>query len=132
MAKGSDTNPFNPTPPVDIPVPEDRDRLMTQLPEILRQIANRILIIERDIYTTHVERINESINQSAQLSQSQLAMQQSLNLLQAAHNQLHDLIHKEGSPSAPNDRRKRIMEAKLSMPMKFAGTQGPSDPSWRV
>ena len=92
MATGSDTNPVAPTPLMDIPVPDDPDRLMTQLPEILRQIANRILVIERDVYTTHVERINESMNQVTQVSQSQLAMQQSLNLLQSAHNQLHDMM----------------------------------------
>ena len=97
MATGSDqtpptTNP--PTPAVPNPVPEDPEELGRQIPEILRQILNRIAVIEYEIYTNHPNRYSHLAGQLSNLQVAQTTVQQSLNLLQAGHNTLHDAIGK--------------------------------------
>ena len=117
---GSGSNPFSapPTsdrvgPGIEIPVPDDPIELNGALPQIIRLI---------------VDRLNEISGQTGSLSQSQLATQQALNLLQSAHNSLHENLQQGGTATGAGDRfgRKRVMEAKLTVPVKFSGA--PSDP----
>ena len=91
---GSNTQtPTNPMPAAPN-VPEDPEELRGQVPEILRQILNRIAIIEAEIYTNQPARVSEMVTQLFNLQVAQTTVQQSLNLLQAGHNKLHDTVGK--------------------------------------
>ena len=85
-----------PTPaPTRMPVPDVPDdvaELGQRMPEILRLILNRIAVLENDLYVTYSSRFESAATQISNIQQAQTAVQQSLNLLQAAHNTIHDQI----------------------------------------
>ena len=75
-------------------VPDDPEQARVQTPEILRQILNRIAVIEGEIYNTQPARLSEMVTQLFNLQVAQTTVQQSLNLLQSGHNKLHDAVEK--------------------------------------
>ena len=62
-----------------------------QLSEILRQILNRMAQLETEFRGTQ-SREGDLANNMANLQRAQTTVQQSLNLLQAAHNALHETM----------------------------------------
>ena len=61
------------------------------------------------------------------------ASQQSLNLLQAGHNTLHEAMGKIDTGRLPQSSKdRRILDAKNSLPLKFSGKESGQDPVWRV
>ena len=74
------------------PVPEDDDLAGIEVPELLRQIITRLRYLEGDR-----PQVGELTNQLVALQQAQTTVQQSLNLIQAAHNALHERVGNGGS-----------------------------------
>ena len=114
----SGTNPFGsdvPTAPthIQIPVPDDPETMNAQRPEILQQVLSHIQVLERAVQVTQPERINEISGHVSQISQAQFTMQQSLNLLQSAHNTLHENWQQRSTSTMGDDKRKKVMDAKL-------------------
>ena len=84
---GSNTNPFGDATPQEIHVPLDPEELGPRIPEILRAILSRISVLE------NASLLMEGVSsRMSNLSAAQTTVQQSLNLLQAAHNDLHASI----------------------------------------
>ena len=70
------------------PLPdEDIDLAGMEVPEILRQVMVRLRYLEGDR-----PQVGELTNQLVALQQAQTTVQQSLNLIQAAHNALHERV----------------------------------------
>ena len=89
MSGRTQTNPFQ----TEIPVPDDAEGLTRSLPEILRQVLNKIALLENDIATIQpgrmdgmTQQMGGMAQQMASLQAAQTTVQQSLNLLQSAHN----------------------------------------------
>ena len=121
----------NQTPPTTNPmpaapnVPGDPEELRIRIPEISRQILNRIAVIEGEIYQTQPARLSEMVTQLFNLQVAQTTVQQSLNLLQSGHNKLHEHVGKievDGAGRLPQSSKdRRILDPKNSLPSKFFG-----------
>ena len=74
------------------PIPEDDGMAPRNTPELIRQLMDRIDVLEQLASGTSTN--------LAGLQQAQTTVQQSVNLIQAAHNNLHDQINATAAPSS--------------------------------
>ena len=107
-----------------VAVPADEE-----IPQVMVEIVRRMEALEAQLV-----RINDLSESVGSLQQAQTTVQQSVNLIQAAHNALHESLGDRapagsgGAGVKPN----RVMDNKLMIPPKFNGLNGPSDLPWRI
>ena len=102
------SNPFT-QPDADIDIPDGLTGANPQLSEILRQILNRVIQVETEFRGTQ-SREGDLTNNMANLQRAQTTVQQSLNLLQAAHNALHETMGGGPIPTSGGSKSRRIWD----------------------
>ena len=65
---------------------------VTEMPDILRRLLDRLAALEGVMSHFETTRISDLSNTVSNLQQAQTTVQQSLNLLQSAHNALHEVV----------------------------------------